>query len=406
MTPSVLLIAPDRSYRTGSYIKAANRLDIPLRVASWGAMDLPSSGHDLRIDSGSDSKSLKVINELNDRNLIKAVIPTDDVTVDLARKVGEMLALPINSQIAVKVSTNKLAFREFCRDHDFRTPKFQLCSADPNHEEVSFPCVAKPLTLSGSRGVIRCNNRQELQVAIERIGNLLQEEQKEPDGEILIEDFIAGDEYSIDAIVSDSVLEILAIFEKPDPLDGPFFEETIYVTPPRIPIGRVKQIENELQTVCDAIDLNEGPIHVELRVQNREIWILELASRTIGGRCGRIIEYQCGIPLEDLVLMNALRLPRPEKNKSSASGVMMIPVTQAGVLRRVEGINKARAVEGVVDVEIDCREGEILRAWPEGGAYPGFIFAAAESTDAVEYALRASYDCLKFVTAPLFQSKF
>ena len=356
-----------------------------MRVASWGAMDLPSSGQDLRIDSACDTESLKVINELDDRNLIKAVIPTDDVTVDLARKVGEMLALPINSEIAVKVSTNKLAFREFCRDHDFRTPKFQLSSADPNHEEVSFPCVAKPLTLSGSRGVIRCNNREELQVAV---------------------DFIAGDEYSIDAIVSDSVLEILAIFEKPDPLDGPFFEETIYVTPPRISIGRVKQIENELQIVCDAIDLNEGPIHVELRVQNHEIWILELASRTIGGRCGRIIEYQCGIPLEELVLINALRLPRLQKNKSSASGVMMIPVTQAGVLRRVEGINKARAVEGVVDVEIDCREGEILRAWPEGGAYPGFIFAAAESTDAVEYALRASYDCLKFVTAPLFQSKF
>ncbi|XXK29386.1 hypothetical protein ACMAZH_06535 [Arenicellales bacterium nBUS_45] len=144
----------------------------------------------------------------------------------------------------------------------------------------------------------------------------------------------------------------------------------------------------------------------KLRVQNHEIWILELASRTIGGRCGKIIEYQCGIPLEELVLINALRLPRPQKNKSRASGVMMIPVTQEGVLRRVEGINKARAVESVVDVEIDCREGEILRAWPEGGAYPGFIFAAAESTDAVEYALRAAYDCLTFVTAPLFQSKF
>ena len=401
----MLLIAPDRSYRTGSYIKAANRLGIPLRVASWGTADLPSSGLDLRIDSACDTESLKIISELNDRSLIKAVIPTDDVTVDLARKVGEMLMLPINSEMAVQVSTNKLAFREFCRDHDFRTPNFQLSSADLNYERVAFPCVAKPLTLSGSRGVIRCDNRGELQAAIDRIGNLLQEEQKGPVGKILVEDFIAGDEYSVDAIVSNSVLEILAIFEKPDPLYGPFFEETIYVTPPRISTKLVEQIENELQTVCDAIGLSEGPIHVELRVQNHEIWFLELASRTIGGRCGRIIEYQSGVPLEELVLINALRLPRPQKNKLSASGVMMIPVTQEGVLRRVEGINKARAVEGVVDVEIDCREGEILRAWPEGGAYPGFIFAAAESTDTVEYALRASYECLKFVTAPIFRSK-
>lgn len=374
-------------------------------MASWGASDLPSSSLGLRINGASDTESLKIINELNDRSLIKAVVPTDDVTVDLARKVGEMLALPINSKIAVQVSTDKLAFREFCRDHDFRTPNFQLSSIDPNHESVAFPCVAKPLNLSGSRGVIRCNNREELQAAVDRIGNLLQEEQKGPVREILVEDFIAGDEYSVDAIVSNSVVEILAIFEKPDPLHGPFFEETIYVTPPRISTGLTEQIGNELQTVCAAIGLNEGPIHVELRVQNHEIWFLELASRTIGGRCGRIIEYQTGVPLEELVLINALRLPRPQKNKSSASGVMMIPVTQEGVLRRVEGINKARAVEGVVDVEIDCREGEILRAWPEGGPYPGFIFATAQSTDTVEYALRASYKCLKFVTAPLIQSK-
>jgi biotin carboxylase len=368
-------------------------------------MDLPSSDLDLRINSTSDTESLKMINELSDRSWIRAVIPTDDVTVDLARKVGEMLALPINSKIAVQVSTNKLAFREFCRDHDFRTPNFQLSAVDLNHKKVSFPCVAKPLTLSGSRGVIRCNNHEELQTAIDRIRNLLQEEQKGSVGEILVEDFIAGDEYSVDAIVSDGVLEILAIFEKPDPLEGPFFEETIYVTPPRISAVLVKEIENELQTVCDGIGLNEGPIHVELRVHNHEIWFLELASRTIGGRCGKIIEYQSGVPLEELVLINALRLPRPQKNKLGASGVMMIPVIQEGVLRRVEGINKARAVKGVVDVEIDCREGEILRAWPEGGPYPGFIFAAAESTDAVESALRASYECLKFVTAPLFQSK-
>jgi len=406
---AVLLVAPDRSYRTGAYVSAAKSLSIPLVIASWGDSDLSVLGSGVRIDSGSEEAALAGIRKAAEQNRFAAVLATDDSTVHLCQKASHMLGLPTNSIEAVSASTNKLRFREYSRAAGFLTPGFRMISlAGSRHlgnETIRFPCVVKPVGLSASRGVIRCNNSSELIAALERVKALLEEESVGERNECLIEDFIPGREFAIEALVSNGELEILAIFDKPDPLDGPFFEETLYVTPPRIDPSTVEQMTRQLERLCRSIGLREGPIHAEVRVNLDGIWFLELAGRTIGGRCGRIVEYQTGFPLEQLVLLNAVRRARPTPRRESASGVMMLPIREGGILRRVEGINRARAVPGVIDVEIDIREGQLLRPWPEGSAYPGFIFASGETSQDVETALRQAEAALRFVIAPTFNVK-
>jgi hypothetical protein len=189
------------------------------------------------------------------------------------------------------------------------------------------------------------------------------------------------------------------VFDKPDVLNGPFFEETYYVTPSRI-VGREAAID-AVQAVVDAYGLTSGPVHAEFRVNDGGLWLLELAARTIGGDCAKILPFATGDSLESLVLSQALGTPVRSDRINGALGVLMIPVAgEGGVLRRVEGIGRARRVEGVVEVIIDAREGTELIPWPEGCPYPGFIFARADTPEAVEEALRKAHAALNFITAP------
>ncbi|NDA14216.1 MAG: ATP-grasp domain-containing protein [Gammaproteobacteria bacterium] len=406
---AILLLAPDRSYRTAAYVHAATSLDIPLVVAAWGAADLSLPGQGIRIDSSSDESALKTIREVASHRRFIAALPTDDSTVALCQKAAEMLDLPANAPEAVEASTNKLIFRELCRDAGVATPSFQRVQINDTSKwlgcDVGFPCVVKPMSLSASRGVIRCDDLNEVRAALARIQALLSEEESSIEKACIIEDFIPGREFAIEALVCAGELDVLAIFEKPDPLDGPFFEETIYITPPRLEPIVIEDMIRQLESICRAIGLLEGPIHAEVRVNDKGVWFLELASRTIGGRCGRVVEYQTGYPLEQLVLLNACRGQRQPGRRSGASGVMMIPVRERGVLRRVEGINRARSIPGVIDVEVDVREGHLMRPWPEGSAYPGFIFAGGATSEFVEGALRDAEAELRFIVAPEFNVK-
>jgi len=275
-------------------------------------------------------------------------------------------------------------------------------SGETDLECVQYPCVAKPVSLSASRGVIRCDTRKDLERAIPRIQTLVKAEHSEQDCHVLIEDYVEGSEYSVEALLRDSALEVIAVFEKPDPLTGPYFEESIYLTPPRLSQETLSAIHGALFEICRALGFREGPLHAELRLQGREIFFIEVASRTIGGRCGKVIEFLTGASLEGLVLSNAVRRSVGQRKAATACGVMMVPVPYGGVLRRVEGINAARTVEGVASVEIDVREGQRLTPWPEGGTYPGFIFALGDNTDRVEASLREAHAHLRFVTAPEF----
>jgi len=305
--------------------------------------------------------------------------------------------------------------REIFREVGLNVPWFRKVPLHPAPEpallRVTYPCVIKPLSLSASQGVIRANNREEFRIATTRIRKLLDSVElrasHEPNlNHIIVEGYIPRREVAVEGLVTHGKLRVLAIFDKPDPLEGPYFEETIYITPSRHSAETQAEIEKCLQTAVAAMGFSHGPIHAEFRLNEKGVWPLEIAPRPIGGLCARALRFGPSrkgelIGLEEMLLRHAAELPDTElQRESQASGVMMIPVPRSGIYEGVSGIEAARAVAGVEELIITAREHDSIAAWPEGSSYLGFIFARSETPEQVETALRAAHSFLKFQIVP------
>ncbi len=272
---------------------------------------------------------------------------------------------------------------------------------------VKFPCVVKPLSLSASQGVIRANNADEFAEAVRRIRLLMESPEiqvlREPGTDrLVVEMYISGREVAVEGLIERGRLRVLAIFDKPDPLEGPYFEETIYVTPSRLPAEMQKAIEECAGNAVRALGLTTGPVHAEFRVNESGPWVLEIAPRPIGGLCSRALRFGAdGISLEELLLRDALGMPGGDAEREiAASGVMMIPVPQSGVFDGVDGTQGAEGVPGVTEIQITARLHDYVAAWPEGSSYLGFIFARADSAAEVEKALREAHRRMSFRLSP------
>jgi biotin carboxylase len=286
-----------------------------------------------------------------------------------------------------------------------RQPAFAVFSITDDPKAVatgvSYPCVLKPLVLSASRGVIRADTAAEFADAWQRIAAILAEADVQALGQgarkILVEDFVPGFEVALEGMLTDGRLTTLAIFDKPDPLDGPFFEETIYVTPSRLPPETQQAIAGCAAQAAGALGLSDGPIHVELRINDAGPWLIELAARSIGGLCSRTLSFGTGMSLEEIILRHALGWPIASlEREHPAAGVMMIPIPRGGVLGRVNGIESARAVPGIEEVTISMHVGQHIVPLPEGGAYLGFIFSRAATPAEAEASLRRAHALLDF----------
>jgi biotin carboxylase len=339
---------------------------------------------------------------------VSAVVGVDDDTVVLAAHLARGLGLPGPAVETALAARDKQRQREILAAAGVPVPRFFPHSLQDDVRDlaarVSYPCVIKPLRLSASRGVIRADDPAGFAAAVTRLGAILARPDAdcgEAAGRFLVEEFIPGAEVALEGLVIDGVLRELALFDKPDPLDGPFFEETIYVTPSRLPAAARDAIARCARDAARALGIRAGPVHAELRWNARGPWLIELAARPIGGRCSAVLRFRDGASLEEIVLRQALGLDLPAlEREARAAGVMMIPVPGAGVLRAVSGLAEARAVPLIEDVEITAHPGERLVPLPEGSRYPGFIFARGDSPAAVEAALRAAHARLRFVVEP------
>ena len=274
-------------------------------------------------------------------------------------------------------------------------------SLDQQISGLPWPCVIKPLNLSASRGVIRANNKDEFLIACQRVKKIISQSGDEFErSHVLIEEYIEGVEVAFEGYLHNGQLHTLVIFDKPDPLTGPFFEETIYVTPSSLKQNTKAKIKQRIQEACQSYGLITGPVHAELRVNQQDAYILEVASRTIGGDCARSLDAGNDFNLEELVISLAINQPIDTSPPKNARGVMMIPIKQLGILRRVEGLVAARKTPYVDKVDIVIREGNELISLPEGNQYPGYIFAQAKTPEQVIMALRKAHDELDFVMAP------
>ena len=403
----LLLLLPTTTYRTEAFIEAATRLGVELVCASERPSTLESLTPDslVTLDFGDPLGSAETIARFARSRPIDAVVGVDDLTTVAAAAISQRLGLKANALPAVSAARDKHAMRRRLAEAGVPAPRFRLVELadDPAAvaEKVEYPCVLKPLMLSASRGVIRANDGRELVAAFRRIAVILaQPDAAPPVGArraLLVEEFVPGREVALEGLLVGGRLHVLALFDKPDPLDGPFFEETIYVTPSRLPAATQERIAAVTRDACSALGLTEGPIHAELRVNERGPFVLEVAARSIGGLCARTLTFGTGLSLEELILCHALDRPLESlERERRAAGVMMIPIPRAGRLVAVRGVEEAEAVEAVDDVVITMHPGQEVIPLPEGWQYLGFIFARAEKPAAVEAALRKAHARLRF----------
>ncbi|MFQ6018201.1 MAG: ATP-grasp domain-containing protein [Kiloniellaceae bacterium] len=403
----LLLLIPTTSYRVGDFLKAARRLDVEVTVGAnrRQVLEKYSQGRTVTLDFRDSEKGTKQIVDFAGRYPLQAIVAVDEETTVLAAKASEALGLPHNSPSSVAAAANKYRFRRALAEAGLPSPGFALVSLEDDPAEAArrfdYPCVLKPLAFSASRGVIRADDPAAFAAAFCRIGKLLNDpDARSPAGtgdHLLVEDYVPGTEVALEGLLDRGRLEILALFDKPDPLEGPFFEETIYLTPSRLPAVVQRAVTATTAGAVTALGLHDGPIHAELRISETGPVVIEFAARSIGGLCSRVLRFGVGISLEELILRHALRLPIGSlEREARPAGVMMIPIPRAGRLRHVRGLAGARGVPGIEDVTITIPLGQVLVPLPEGSKYLGFIFARAKTPQAVEAALRDAHSRLEF----------
>lgn len=408
--PRVLLFAATTGYQTRAFAEAGRSLGYEVVLATdrcdtlddpWGDQAVPVKFEDVQ-------RSLK---HLRTAGRFDAAVAIGDRPAVLAARVAAEIGYPYSPASAVEACHDKYAARELFRRAGLPVPAYFREPLDADPEEAAaravYPCVLKPLGLSASRGVIRANHAGEFAAAFVRIRLLLETRDirriREPQNDFIqVEEYIPGREFAIEGLVTGGVLHPLAVFEKPDPLEGPFFEESLYVTPAREPESVLRELAAAAQQAIGALGLTRGPVHAELRYNSRGAWVLEVAARPIGGLCARALRFNGGVPLEEVILRHAAgedvsgaQLDGP------ACGVMMIPIPRAGIYEGVSGVEQAGALPGVEEVIITAKEGQRMLPLPEGASYLGFIFARASTAAAVEEALRKAHSRLQFRMAAI-----
>ena len=403
----LLLLLPTTTYRTQAFVDAATRLGVDLVCASErpSTLEARAPGHLLTLDFGDTAAAAAQAARFAAERPIDAVVAVDDLTTVVAAAVAQRLGLKANPVAAAAAARNKHEMRRRLAAAGVPQPRFArvALAEDPARAaaRAAYPCVLKPLALSASRGVIRADDPDGFVAAFHRIAAILGREDVAASGEaagaLLVEEFVPGREVALEGLLMAGGLQTLALFDKPDPLDGPFFEETLYVTPSRLPREAQERVEHVTLRACAALGLTEGPIHAELRVNAGGPWVIEVAARSIGGLCSRALRFGTGVTLEELILRHALgwKIESLDRERRAA-GVMMLPIPRAGRLRAVHGKAAAEAVPGVEEVAITAHIGQELTPLPEGWQYLGFVFARAETPELVERALRAAHACLGF----------
>jgi len=393
----VLLVAATTGYQVREFAAAARELDVELVLATdrCHIMENPWGDHAAPVRFEDPDPGIEA---LAARGPFDGILAVGDRPACVAAQAAEHLGnLRFHPAEAARAASNKLLARERFRAGGMVVPEFRriphaAARSGTAFADVRFPCVLKPLDFSASRGVIRANNPEEFVQAAARIARM-------QDGDLIVEDYIPGREFALEGLVTNGKLQTLALFDKPDPLEGPYFEETIYVTPSREPREVQARIRDTAQAAVTALGMTNGPVHAEMRVNDQGVWILEAAPRPIGGLCARVLRFEAPYStLEQLLLRHALGEDISNaKLAAGGHGVMMIPIPHSGVYRGVQGLEDARRVSGVEDIVITAKEGQETLPLPEGSSYLGFLFFRGKSADLVPEALREVHRSLKFV---------
>jgi hypothetical protein len=413
----ILLFTAKLGYQTRAFDAAAKKLGVELVFMTDRCHQLDDPWHDRAVPVRFEApeEAAYAVMEAQAGQRVDGVLALGDRPTLAAAYVARGLGIAYNHPSSVEACRSKLRLREVFRDAGLPTPWFRSVPLqaipEPALMGITYPCVLKPISLSASQGVVRVNNREEFLAGAGRLKRLLESAEIQATRELnldrmIVEEYLPGREVAVEGLLKDGELRVLAIFDKPDPLEGPYFEETIYVTPSRFPETQQELIKKSFADATRALGLSHGPVHGEFRLNERGVWPMEVAARPIGGLCARALRFQFEkesdpIGLEELLLRHALELPGWDApREKAASGVLMIPVPRSGVLEKVDGAEEARRVPGVTELEITARWRDYIAAWPEGSSYLGFLFARSDTPAAAENALRQGHAKLNFRLTP------
>lgn len=399
----LLLLVPSATYRARDFLDAARALGVDVVIGTEQAHALQEvmGSRTLEVPLDDPAEAARVIVAHDAVVPLDAVIAVDDMGTLVAAQASALLGLRHNPPDAVAAARDKLAMRTRLAAFEVPQPAFAALAAGAGPEEVAavaravgLPSVIKPTTLSGSQGVLRADTPEEAVAVAARVRAIATDAGVDPGAPLLVERFAPGPEVAVEGLIVSGELRTLAVFDKPDPLDGPAFEETIYVTPSRLSPNDLGAVLAATAAATAALGLVDGPVHAEVRVHDGRATVIEVAARTIGGLCSRALSFSTGRSLEELVIAHALGLPLGATGALGASGVLMVPIPRAGTLVGVDGQAEARQVPGVIDVQITIAPGRAVAPVPEGNRYLGFVFARDSTPSRVEKALRRAWDCL------------
>lgn len=405
----ILLLLPAATYRAPDFLAAARALGVEVVVGC----DAPLAGgipgaRTVQVPLDDPEAGTAAVLSVDARSALDAVVAVDDAGTVVAAAASARLGLPHNPPEAVAAARDKLAMRTRLAGAEVPQPGFAVLDADADDdavravvEGVGLPCVIKPTTLAASQGVLRADSSDEALAVVRRVRAIATGAGVDPGAPLLVERFAPGAEVALEGVVEHGTLRTLAVFDKPDPLDGPAFEETIYVTPSRLDDADAAAVVAVAAAATAALGLRHGPVHAELRVRAGRAQVIEVAARTVGGLCARALSFSTGRSLEELVIADALGLSLGDTTVAGASGVLMIPIPRPGVLVAVEGQDEARAVPGVTDLQITIAPGRPVAPVPEGNRYLGFVFAREAGPARVERALRRAWAALEVRVDPL-----
>jgi hypothetical protein len=415
--PRILLFTSKLGYQTRAFDAAAKKLGVELVFVSdrCHQLDDPWNDSAVAVRFEAPEEAAYAVMQAQAGQRVDAVLALGDRPTLAAAYVARGLGIAHNHPASVEACRSKLRLRKVFRDAGLPTPWFRSVPLqaipEPALMGINYPCVLKPISLSASQGVVRVNNREEFLAGAGRLKRLLESAEIQATRELnldrmIVEEYLPGREVAVEGLLRNGELRVLAIFDKPDPLEGPYFEETIYVTPSRFSEAEQEMIKKSFVEATQALGLTHGPVHGEFRLNERGVWPIEVAARPIGGLCARALKFQLHkesqpIGLEELLLRHALALPGWDApREKAASGVLMIPIPRSGVLEKIEGAEDARRVPGVTELEITARWRDYIAAWPEGSSYLGFLFARGETSAVVENALREGHARLNFRLTP------
>ena len=395
-------ILPSEAYRIDDFIEAAGRLGVDVVVAT-------DAHHALAEDMGArlvpidfDDPADAAIRIAGASAHMDAIVSVDDRGVEVAAAAAELRQLSHNPPSAVAATRNKATARR-ALDGIVEQPPFRVVNETDDlagvWEQLGGPVVVKPTGLAGSIGVSRANSLTELIATVAQTRAIQSAHGYLAETPLLVERFIAGPEIAIEGLLTAGTWDTLAVFDKPDPLEGPHFAETIYVTPSRLSPALLEAIESAAAAACGALGLLHGPIHAEFRIADNGPVLLELAARPIGGLCGRALRFGLAdTSLEELIIRNALgERVRGTRLAPGASGVAMLPVPVTGTFTGINHVAEAQAISGVTAVEVSRIAGRLVAPVPEESTYLGFVFARGDTPDAVETSLRLAVDTLDIV---------